>query len=322
MSITDLIKGCGLTALAVATASFVVPAHAASIDSASSVELERPPVARERNARQGEVRRMGRVPPRRAPREDIQAPERRGERRNERSSDTRGDRRDIRRDRAASQGTSGQRREGRTERRNERREERRVDRRSGGFGSGSFRDAARAAREADPRQWRERREADTQRARERAERRGYRDGYNQRRYREGDRTGYRDNRRSYRDGYRAGRSSRYYDGRRWHDYRVWDRNDWRRHSRYDWYRHRATNRGLFSIGRYYSPYRSHRYRRIGIGYTLDNLFFGSRYWIDDPWRYRLPEVYGPYRWVRYYDDVLLVDIYNGDVVDVIYDFFW
>ena len=51
-------------------------------------------------------------------------------------------------------------------------------------------------------------------------------------------------------------------------------------------------------------------------------FFGSRYWISDPWRYRLPPVYGPYRWVRYYDDALLVDIYSGEVVDVIYDFFW
>ena len=36
----------------------------------------------------------------------------------------------------------------------------------------------------------------------------------------------------------------------------------------------------------------------------------------------LPEVWGPYRWVRYYDDVMLVDIYTGQVVDVIYNFFW
>jgi hypothetical protein len=28
------------------------------------------------------------------------------------------------------------------------------------------------------------------------------------------------------------------------------------------------------------------------------------------------------RWVRYYDDVLLVDVYTGEVVDVIHDFFW
>jgi Ni/Co efflux regulator RcnB len=52
------------------------------------------------------------------------------------------------------------------------------------------------------------------------------------------------------------------------------------------------------------------------------VFFGNRYWINDPWRYRLPEVYGPYRWVRYYDDVLLVDEYSGEVVDVIHNFFW
>ena len=61
---------------------------------------------------------------------------------------------------------------------------------------------------------------------------------------------------------------------------------------------------------------------LSIGFFLDNVFFGSRYWINDPWTYRLPEVYGPYRWVRYYDDVVLVNIYTGEVVDVIHDFFW
>ena len=59
-----------------------------------------------------------------------------------------------------------------------------------------------------------------------------------------------------------------------------------------------------------------------IGFFLDSLFFSSRYYINDPWAYRLPSVYGPYRWVRYYDDVVLVDIYTGEVVDVIHDFFW
>ena len=70
------------------------------------------------------------------------------------------------------------------------------------------------------------------------------------------------------------------------------------------------------------PYRNYSYRRFGIGGFLDSLFYSNRYWINDPWQYRLPEVYGPYRWVRYYDDVLLVDTYSGQVVDVIYDFFW
>src|SRR3546814_17998620 len=72
--------------------------------------------------------------------------------------------------------------------------------------------------------------------------------------------------------------------------------------------------------RYYSPYRNHRYTRFSIGFTLGSLFYGERYWINDPWYYRLPPAYGSYRWVRYYDDALLVDIYSGQVVDVIYDF--
>ena len=75
------------------------------------------------------------------------------------------------------------------------------------------------------------------------------------------------------------------------------------------------------MGRYYSPYRNYSYRRFNVGFYLDSLFFSSRYYINDPYQYRLPDVYGPYRWVRYYDDVALVDIYTGEVVDVIYDFF-
>nr|WP_166175996.1 RcnB family protein [Altererythrobacter segetis] len=129
--------------------------------------------------------------------------------------------------------------------------------------------------------------------------------------RRGDDSNWRDNRngsdRNWRDGDR--------DGQRW------DRN-WRSSSRYDWQRYRTTNRNAYHIGRYYAPYRNYSYRRLGIGFSLNSLFYSDRYWINDPWQYRLPDVYGPYRWVRYYDDALLVDIYSGEVVDVIYDFFW
>lgn len=103
--------------------------------------------------------------------------------------------------------------------------------------------------------------------------------------------------------------------------RSWDRG-WRSNNRYDWSSYRSRNRSVFQAGRYYSPYQNYSYRRVGVGLSLGSLFYGSRYWIDDPYAYRLPEVYGPYRWVRYYGDVLLVDIYSGEVVDAIYDFFW
>src|SRR3546814_4031541 len=55
---------------------------------------------------------------------------------------------------------------------------------------------------------------------------------------------------------------------------------------------------------------------------MNSLLFGSSYWINDPYNYRLPPAYGPYRWVRYYNDALLVDTYTGEVVDVVYDIFW
>lgn len=99
-------------------------------------------------------------------------------------------------------------------------------------------------------------------------------------------------------------------------------SNWRNDRRYDWRSHRQSNGSYYRPGRYYSPYRGHSYSRISIGFSLGSGYYGSRYWINDPWEYRLPAAYGTYRWVRYYDDVLLVDIRNGRVVDVIRDFFW
>jgi hypothetical protein len=99
-------------------------------------------------------------------------------------------------------------------------------------------------------------------------------------------------------------------------------NNWRNDNRYNWRSYRERNRDYFRPGRYYAPYRDRAYNRISIGFSLGSAYFGTRYWINDPWQYRLPAAYGSYRWVRYYDDVLLVDVRNGRVVDVIRDFFW
>ena len=62
--------------------------------------------------------------------------------------------------------------------------------------------------------------------------------------------------------------------------------------------------------------------RFNIGFSLSSLFYSSRYWINDPGYYRLPPAYGGTRWIRYYNDALLVDTYSGEVIDVINDFFW
>jgi len=102
----------------------------------------------------------------------------------------------------------------------------------------------------------------------------------------------------------------------------WD-NAWRNDRRYDWRDYRNSNRGRFRLPRYQAPRGyAYGYRRWSPGYRLQPFFYARSYWIMDPWAYRLPPAYGPYQWVRYYDDVLLVDIETGMVVDVIHDFFW
>jgi hypothetical protein len=103
--------------------------------------------------------------------------------------------------------------------------------------------------------------------------------------------------------------------------RRWDRQ-WRNDRRYDWQGWRYSNRNLYRNPGYYAPYNNYRYSRLSIGLVLDRLFWDQRYWIGDPWQYRLPDPGPGFAWVRYYDDVLLIDTWSGEVVDVIYDFFW
>jgi hypothetical protein len=110
------------------------------------------------------------------------------------------------------------------------------------------------------------------------------------------------------------------NGDRVDSHKRWSRN-WRDSNRYNWYSYRSRYGSLFRLGRYYDPY-GYNYRRFSIGFNLWPSYYGTNYWLNDPWQYRLPPAYGPYRWVRYYDDALLVNIYDGQVVDVIYNFFW
>ncbi|MET1113018.1 MAG: RcnB family protein [Allosphingosinicella sp.] len=129
-----------------------------------------------------------------------------------------------------------------------------------------------------------------------------------------------------RDGRRDGNWSRDGRGDRYGDRRdsrrsSWNRS-WRNDSRYDWQRYRYSNRNQFRIGNYYSPYRNYGYNRLSIGLILDSLFYSNRYWLNDPYQYRLPAAPYGTQWVRYYNDVVLVDVYTGEVIDVIYDFFW
>jgi Nickel/cobalt transporter regulator len=147
----------------------------------------------------------------------------------------------------------------------------------------------------------------------------YRNGWGANTSRDGRRGGggWNNNGWGYNNGYSNGYSQGYNNGAR-----AWDREGWRRDNRYDWYGWRNRHRNVFSLGFYYAPWQDYSYSRLSIGVVLGEPFYAERYWIADPYAYRLPPAYGPYRWVRYYDDALLVDIYTGEVVDAIYDIFY
>lgn len=107
----------------------------------------------------------------------------------------------------------------------------------------------------------------------------------------------------------------------WRDYR-WN-NDWRNDRRYDWRGYRNSHRHIYRGPAYYAPRGwNYGYRSFSIGVLLWSGLYADRYWINDPYYYRLPPAHGSLRWIRYYDDALLVDVRDGYVVDVIRDFFW
>jgi len=101
--------------------------------------------------------------------------------------------------------------------------------------------------------------------------------------------------------------------------RGWNRN-WRDDSRYDWRRYRDSHRSVFHVGVYLDPF-GYAYQPFSIGYRLPPVYFGQQYWID-PRMYDLPYPPPGTQWVRYWNDALLVDMYSGEIVDVIQGFFW
>lgn len=103
------------------------------------------------------------------------------------------------------------------------------------------------------------------------------------------------------------------NGRNWNGYngRNWGRNDW--------YGYRNQNRAIYARGNWRAPF---RYQRFRPGVRIRPAYYGQRYVIADPWRYRLPAAAGYQRWVRHYDDLLLVDVRRGSVLRVIPGFYW
>lgn len=108
-------------------------------------------------------------------------------------------------------------------------------------------------------------------------------------------------------------------GRSWHHDRDWYQRYHYDHFRY--YGNRFYARQRFSIGFYDAPW-GYVPRVWVYGDRLPLSYYGYRYVIDDYYNY---DLYAPpyaTAWVRVGDDVLLVDLDTGEVLDVIANLFW
>ena len=96
----------------------------------------------------------------------------------------------------------------------------------------------------------------------------------------------------------------------------------RRERREDWRDYRQSHRNIYTRSAYRGP-RGYRYRPVTVGYRFAPSYYGRNYWVNDYARYRLPRPgYGYQRWVRYGNDVVLIDTRNGRTVRVYNRFFY
>ena len=95
----------------------------------------------------------------------------------------------------------------------------------------------------------------------------------------------------------------------------------RQERREDWRDYRRSHPNDFRRPGYAGP-RGYRYRPVTAGYRFAPEYYGRNYWVNDWQRYRLATPLGYQRWVRYGNDVVLVDIRSGRVASVYNGFFF
>lgn len=94
----------------------------------------------------------------------------------------------------------------------------------------------------------------------------------------------------------------------------------RQEAREDWRDYRRTHGDVYRQGAYGGP-RGYRYRPVSVGYRFEPSYYGRNYWVNDYGRYRLARpAYGT-QWVRYGNDVVLVNLRTGRVLQT-YDRFF
>jgi len=95
----------------------------------------------------------------------------------------------------------------------------------------------------------------------------------------------------------------------------------RREVREDWRDYRKAHRDTYRRPAYVGP-RGYAYRPVAVGHRFSSAYYGNRYWVSDYGRYRLPAPVRNHRWIRYGNDVVLVNVHTGRVAQVYNGFFW
>lgn len=95
----------------------------------------------------------------------------------------------------------------------------------------------------------------------------------------------------------------------------------RRELREDWRDYRRAHRDVYHRPAYVGP-RGYRYRQVTVGYRFAPSYYGSRYRVNDWARYRLARPGAHQRWIRYGNDMLLINVRTGRVLRVYRGFFW
>ena len=73
---------------------------------------------------------------------------------------------------------------------------------------------------------------------------------------------------------------------------------------------------------YRAPSQNWAYRPLSVGYQLRPAFYEPRYAISDYGAFRVRAPGRNMRWIRYGDDLLLVIVRTGRVLDVVHNRYW
>jgi Ni/Co efflux regulator RcnB len=87
------------------------------------------------------------------------------------------------------------------------------------------------------------------------------------------------------------------------------------------YQRNVTAGARFHYGSYQRP-SGWYYRRWTYGETLPAIFWAQNYWLTSWWMFDLAIPPYGYEWVRYGDDALLINVYNGQILQVDYGVFY